>query len=41
MDTPIVQLGEKMSFIGIIGEEFLTGAKITQGQPHEQVPTTA
>lgn len=41
MDTPIVQLGETMSFIGVIGEEFLTGAKITQGQPHEQVPTTA
>lgn len=41
MDNPKVHLGETMSFIGVIGEEFLTGTKITQRQLHEQVPTTA
>lgn len=41
MDNPKVQRGETMSFIGVIGEEFLTGTKITQRQLHEQVRTTA
>ena len=40
MDTIQVQLGEPMSFIGILhknmGEKLLTGAEMTQKQLHHQ-----